>query len=156
MDLHQKKTRYQGDSMSTKLFSKVDKSSKGNYYTNGKDMEGNSVGGHPYCITPKHLQYNPDSMYLGEPQILEMEKSHGNMCGYKCGHPYKDHKMEKALFVLCKKPMFVKSKDINNPKTKATKELHQFLLKLKKKYSKKYPGFAFVKEDGKTPAQEFP
>ena len=90
---------------------------------------------HPYCITPNHLL--PDRMYI---DIAEAEKQ-GAVCDI-CKHRVKAKKQEriltheeheKALLVECKEEI------------KESKELHKYLLKIKKLAEKKgYAGFAFL------------
>lgn len=124
-----------------------DKSTKGNFFTTGDTITGNTAG-HPFMITAQHVAYASDhySGMLGEEAILACEKR-GNGCGYKCGKSITEHKEETALKVYCKLSMFGK-------KDKARPELHKFLLSLKKKFGTKYSGFAFVQEDGKTAARD--
>jgi hypothetical protein len=111
-------------------------------YGNSKNgnfiVENDSVGTpHPYMITAKHLEHNPDPMYIGKEQILAMESEHGKMCGYNCGLTYEEHKS--ALAVLCKK----------NPSTKTgktVKELRDYLQSIKDKSEEnEFEGFVLVK-----------
>ena len=101
---------------------------------------------HPYVIGSKHISLN-EGMYLN---IEETEKK-GAHCeqrikdGYsrkRCNLKYEDHKT--GLLVQCKIPM-------SDPKdkNKFNKELHAYLLKIKKKLDlKKYDGFGFVDKSG--------
>lgn len=91
---------------------------------------------HPYMVTEKHLEYNQDQMYLGKEQIEEMEKEHGNMCGFKCGMPWSEHKI--ALMVEC-------TADIHTKTGKMNRELQTYLKSIKDKTEKNgYAGFAFL------------
>ena len=85
-----------------------DKSSKGNYYTTGEEMTG-WIGGHPYVITPQHLQKNRNNMYLGTKEIHAMEEQYGSMCGaVGCEMKVEEHGEITALKVFCKIPMYEK------------------------------------------------
>ena len=91
---------------------------------------------HPYMVTEKHLEYNQDQMYLGKTQIEDMEKEHGNMCGFNCNMPWSEHKI--ALMVECKV-------DIHTKTGKMNRELQAFLKSIRDKTEKNgYAGFAFL------------
>ena len=105
---------------------------------------------HPYCITPKHLEYSR-SIYLDiEGAEKRSREEHPNdsrkwaVCDtckrlYKLGKipkilSWSEH--QKAVLVEC-------DAEIEN-----NKELHQYLLKLKEQVTQDgYAGFAFVKSD---------
>ena len=54
---------------------------------------------HPYTIGTKHLEYN-DSMYLGESEILDMEREHGPMCAHpQCQLLYGQHTSDTVAFI---------------------------------------------------------
>jgi len=97
---------------------------------------------HSYMITSKHLEYN-DSMYLGKKEIELMEKEHGSLCGQRdCNLKYEDHKS--GLLILCKIPMSQK-----NNKNRLNKELHVYLMEIKKTLDlKKFEGFVFIDKSG--------
>lgn len=76
---------------------------------------------HPYCIWPKHLEYN-DSMYLWEASIKSMEREHWPMCAMytdwrwkrynayssskwctmKCNLKYEEHTSDKVVALKLK------------------------------------------------------
>jgi hypothetical protein len=89
---------------------------------------------HPYCITPKHVAVASDKHcgILDENAIEDAERE-GAKCGICKGElAFGEHK--KALLVDCKE-------DIQK-----NKELHEYLLKIKKKAEREgYVGFAFKK-----------
>lgn len=97
----------------------------------------NEVGvPHPYMITPNHLKYNSDEMYLGKEQIERMEQEHGAMCGFKCGLPWHEHQL--ALLIEC-------TSDIRTKTGRMNRELQAYLTKIKVKAEKNgYVGFAFL------------
>jgi len=98
---------------------------------------------HPYCITPKHLEYC-ESMYLNAESIARAE-SKGAKCDIcrklnrKYGNPilsYAEHKQ--ALLIECKTEIQTETK--NNPELKA------YLLKIKELTEKHgFEGWAFIK-----------
>jgi hypothetical protein len=135
--------------MPTETFSIQDKSSKGNYYITGALFKGSSVG-HSFCIGTKMVVFTADNFGgMLDEAAIEAAGKQGIGCAVSgCNYSHAEHKEETGLKVFCKKPMFKKENE-------AYPELHKFLLSLKKKYGKKYEGFAFVKEDGKTPAQDY-
>jgi len=94
---------------------------------------------HAYMITPKHLIYNKNEMYLGDTQIERMESEHGSLCGQiGCNLRWAEHKQ--ALLVKCLTSF--KSKD--DPK-KMNEELYEWLLKCKPLVEKNsLEGFAFM------------
>lgn len=103
---------------------------------------------HPYCITPKHLEYC--NGILSEYSI-EHAESMGAKCGVKgCNLSYKEH--EKVLLVSCKHPLKVKSdktdEEMINP------ELHEWLKAINDQVTKDgYAGYAF-KDDSNNPNKE--
>lgn len=126
----------------------TDQSSKGNFYTTGDTITGNTVG-HPFVIGTRLVAFASDRFggMLGDEAIKAAAKQ-GIGCDMRgCNYTIDEHKEETALKVYCKLSMFGK-------KDKARPELHKFLLSLKKQYGKKYSGFAFVQEDGKTAARD--
>lgn len=136
----------------------TDKSSKSHYYVTGETMTG-SITGHPYCISTWHVAYAADHHggQLTENAIRECEKNKQRGCGVSgCRYSFDEHKKITSLLIFCKIPLCKTPKSKWHPEREATKELHQFLLGLKKKYGEKYENYAFVKPDGKTGAQEFP
>lgn len=93
---------------------------------------------HPYCISPKHLQYN-DSMYLGSEQIIKMEKDHDNV---RCDICLNNHDHDKILlFEEHKQALLVECKaDIKN-----NDDLKEYLLSIKDLADKNnFVGFAFL------------
>ena len=108
----------------------------------GESKEGNfriidSIGvPHPYCITPNHLKYNQDRMYLGNNEIKEMEEKFPNkvrcdICKGKLS--FDEHKQ--ALLMECRQEI------------KENKEFHAYLLSIKELAIKdNYEGFAFLKK----------
>lgn len=112
------------------------KSKDGNFYV--KDTIGVP---HPYCITPKHLEFN-EGMYLDIEQAEE--KSNGKACCDICRNLKNERKQDKiltfaehkqALLIACKKDI------------KDNSELKEYLLSIKDKTEKKgYVGFAFLDE----------
>ena len=96
---------------------------------------------HPYCITPKHLEYC-DSMYLTTDTMRHAEEK-GAVCDI-CKHAVRDGKQgsilsidehEQALLVSCKAE--IQDND----------ELHQWLLGIKEETERNgYAGFAFKRE----------
>jgi hypothetical protein len=114
-------------------FKKYGKSAKGNFEVS------DSIGvPHPYCITPKHLEYN-DTGILDEAAIQRAEmlgavcdicKKRHNKTGEKI-LSYNEHKQ--ALLVNC-------YKDLDKNK----EEIKSYLLKIKDKAeAENYAGFAF-------------
>lgn len=105
---------------------------------------------HPYCITPKHLEYS-EEIYLD----IEGAEKKGAVCDICAKNvynrmqdrilSYKEH--EQGLLVGC-------LVDFQNNE-EAKKELEEYLISLKEKAEKdKYTGFAFLdlskKEEKKT------
>lgn len=94
----------------------------------------NSIGvPHPYCITPRHLNYG--NGILNKEAIKEAEENKV-FCGTCKGDlSFEEHKQ--ALIISCK---------LNVKKDKkAEKELNKYLNKIKDKAEKKgYVGFAFM------------
>jgi hypothetical protein len=97
---------------------------------------------HPYCITPKHLEY-ADSMFLNEDTITRAEAK-GAKCDickrlYKAGRqreilPLSDHTRQKALFIEVE----------DNRDSDRVKGLRQYLSKIKPLAEKLgIKGFAF-------------
>lgn len=111
---------------------KYGQSENGNFYF------GDTISvPHPYCITPKHLEYN-DSMYLDGRTIRRAEEK-GAKCGIKnCTLSYEEHKQ--ALVVVCKEHFADKDNMM-------VSELHHWLLSIKYDVEGDgYAGFAFVEE----------
>lgn len=115
-------------------YKKYGKSSKGNFWI--KDSIGVP---HPYCITPKHLEYN-DGMYLTK-ESMKGAEAKGAVCDI-CKKLNRDKgtpilsidEHEQALLVACKEEI------------KDNKELKEYLLSIKDKATKdKFVGFAFMK-----------
>lgn len=111
----------------------------------GKSKDGNyrvidTVGvPHPYCITPKHLEYS-EGVYLDIPGA----EAKGAVCGTCKRIKNKDYNKpiltheqhEQALLVEC----------LKDPK-KDKKELHQYLLSIKEKAeADNYAGFSFLRK----------
>ena len=101
---------------------------------------------HPYCITPKHLEYC-DTGILDDYSIKKAEEK-GASCGTKfrgggkCNLSYEKH--EQALLVECKEDM-KKGKPDKNGKVKMNTELNKWLIKIKTKATKKgFVGFSFL------------
>jgi len=100
---------------------------------------------HPYCITPKHVQYAADfySGLLGTEAIKEAEK-HGATCNIcKVANKKNGAKIlsleehETALLIEVNDP-----RDLND-----IPELKEYLLKIKKRAEEdKFAGFAFRKK----------
>ena len=85
------------------------------------DVDNVNYKPHPYCITQHHLSDDSHSPYLGEPQIMEMEKKRGCMCGMyvspdgkksstkfksgwnKCQVRFEDHTSDKVCFIQLKR-----------------------------------------------------
>lgn len=124
----------------------------------GESEQGNfkvkdSIGiPHPYMITPKHLEFNGDNMYL------DIEKAENNskqaypndifkqaVCDI-CKHNFRKGSQPKilsyaehgqALLINCKKDF----------KGKAKAELKKYLFKIKAKAEKEnFKGFSFLKD----------
>lgn len=96
---------------------------------------------HPYCITPKHLQFN-DGMYMTKDSIRNAEKR-GAVCDICKKLNNKDYSKpiltidehQQALLVECKA-------DIQN-----NDELTKYLLSIKDLATKEnYAGFSFLKK----------
>lgn len=121
--------------------------------TYGQSEQGNfkiidTIGvPHSYCINQLHLKYNT-SMYLGEEQIVRMERDHNNVRCDTCKKLnrkegtqillWNEHK--KALLVECLIEATNKDGHIMIP------ELHQYLLKVKDLATKNgYEGFGFIR-----------
>lgn len=117
------------------LKEKFGESSNGHFYP----MDTLSTP-HPYCITPKHLQYC-DSGILDEYSIKYAE-SMGAKCGVKgCQLTWSEH--EKVLLIACTHPLKVKS-DSNNQET-VHPELHEWLKSINDEVTKEgYVGYAFM------------
>jgi len=109
-----------------------------------------SVQPHPYCITPKHLEYN-DSMYLGAEQIRKAEER-GAVCDIcKKIHredpskpilKWDEHKKLKAI--LLKLSGFESRSQLTGEALEKVPGLKEFLLESKKIAEKyKVDGFAF-------------
>lgn len=96
---------------------------------------------HMYVVGPNHLSRN-DSMYLGETQILEMEKKHGPMCyheeyrgGPRCKLLYNLHTVEYGAFISATRNL-------------TKEEIHAALMALKPvAEGNGIAGFAFVKNE---------
>ena len=86
---------------------------------------------HPYCVTPKHLEYS-EGMYLD----IEGAEKRGAKCGMKdCNLTYEEHEI--ALIIEC--DVDVKEDDV------ARQELKEYLLKIKPLAERdKYTGFVFM------------
>jgi len=121
-----------------KLFGK---SSKGNFF-----VEDTVPIPHPFTVGTRIVTYTSDHHggMLGEKAILAYEEEHRRgACEHstgigKCQRMYDEH--QSALLIACKIDMKDKKDD-----SKACKELHNYLLKNKKKCEKeKLAGFAFI------------
>lgn len=150
----------------SKFLTLFGRSEKNNFAVVGKGTFVNKQTwvNHVYMITPKHLEWNPDSMYLGKEQIEAMEREHGPMCGQKrrsfedgysgqeCDMKYEDHKYDDesvhSHVIECKRP-------ITDDGKKLCKELLTFLKVVKKKGKLTNDcGFAFVDIHGKGAKQQ--
>ncbi len=108
----------------------------------GKSKKGNfeaidTIGiPHPYCITPKHLIEG--DMYLN---VEKAEKENNAVCDI-CKKLVNSGKQDKILtYEEHKQAIVIKC----NIKANKSKELHNFLLSIKKKVEKKgYAGFVLM------------
>lgn len=98
---------------------------------------------HPYCITPKHLEYN-DSMYLGEVQIRATEEK-GAKCD-TCDRLVKRRKQDRILSYdehKTNKVLVIGVPD-NTVDLNKIDGLHDYLLSVKETAEEEgYDGFIF-------------
>lgn len=95
---------------------------------------------HPYCITPKHLEYS-NSIYLN----IDKAEKLGAVCDI-CKQLVRDRKQDKILSYKEHKSILLIGckKDFKTDK-KAEKELNDYLMSIKERTEKDdYVGFGFI------------